>query len=157
MNVRTKFENYITQNLDSVYRFAYVYTRNKEYAEDVVSESIVRALSSIWKIRNPEHMQTWFYRIIINTANTYLRKQQKLTPTDEVPEVGKEDDYSKISLEMMLNLLNDDLRVIVTLRYLEDMKISEIARVLSMNENTVKTRLYRALKILKIHCGDQEV
>ena len=49
----------------------------------------------------------------------------------------------------MFSLLDDKMRIIVTMRYLEDMKIAEIARVLGENENTVKTRLYKALKILR--------
>ena len=75
MSARAKFENYITQNLDEVFRFAYMYTKNKEYAEDVISESIVRALSSAASLKKTEYVKTWFYRIVINTANTYMKKQ----------------------------------------------------------------------------------
>lgn len=149
MSARAKFENYITQNLDEVFRFAYMYTKNKEYAEDVISESIVRALSSAASLKKTEYVKTWFYRIVINTANTYMKKQGRTVNIESTAERSTEDDYSEINLGSMLSLLDDKMRIIVTMRYLEDMKIAEIARVLGENENTVKTRLYKALKILR--------
>ncbi len=149
MSARAKFENYITQNLDEVFRFAYMYTKNKEYAEDVISESIVRALSSAASLKKTEYVKTWFYRIVINTANTYMKKQGRTVNIENTSERSTEDDYSEINLGSMFSLLDDKLRIIVTMRYLEDMKIAEIAKVLGENENTVKTRLYKALKILR--------
>lgn len=149
MSARAKFENYITQNLDEVFRFAYMYTKNKEYAEDVISESIVRALSSAASLKKTEYVKTWFYRIVINTANTYMKKQGRTVNIESAAERSTEDDYSEINLGSMFSLLDDKMRIIVTMRYLEDMKIAEIARVLGENENTVKTRLYKALKILR--------
>ena len=149
LSARAKFENYITQNLDEVFRFAYMYTKNKEYAEDVISESIVRALSSAASLKKTEYVKTWFYRIVINTANTYMKKQGRTVNIENTSERSTEDDYSEINLGSMFSLLDDKLRIIVTMRYLEDMKIAEIAKVLGENENTVKTRLYKALKILR--------
>lgn len=149
MSARAKFENYITQNLDEVFRFAYMYTKNKEYAEDVISESIVRALSSAASLKKTEYVKTWFYRIVINTANTYMKKQGRTVNIESAAERSTEDDYSEINLGSMFSLLDDKMRIIVTMRYLEDMKIAEIAKVLGENENTVKTRLYKALKILR--------
>lgn len=149
MSARAKFENYITQNLDEVFRFAYMYTKNKEYAEDVISESIVRALSSAASLKKTEYVKTWFYRIVINTANTYMKKQGRTVNIESTAERSTEDDYSEINLGSMFSLLDDKMRIIVTMRYLEDMKIAEIAKVLGENENTVKTRLYKALKILR--------
>lgn len=149
MSARAKFENYITQNLDEVFRFAYMYTKNKEYAEDVISESIVRALSSAASLKKTEYVKTWFYRIVINTANTYMKKQSRTVNIESAAERSTEDDYSEINLGSMFSLLDDKMRIIVTMRYLEDMKIAEIAKVLGENENTVKTRLYKALKILR--------
>lgn len=57
MNVRTKFEEFIMNNLDNAYRFALSYTKNKDVAEDVVNDSVVKALGSLWKMRNPEKMK----------------------------------------------------------------------------------------------------
>ncbi len=126
-----------------------MYTKNKEYAEDVISESIVRALSSAASLKKTEYVKTWFYRIVINTANTYMKKQGRTVNIESAAERSTEDDYSEINLGSMFSLLDDKMRIIVTMRYLEDMKIAEIARVLGENENTVKTRLYKALKILR--------
>ncbi|MCB2290340.1 hypothetical protein LGK97_11245 [Clostridium sp. CS001] len=56
-----------------------------------------------------------------------------------------------------MNDLPDDFRLIIKLRYFEDLKIDEIAEILNVNINTVKTRLYKALEILKIVMKDEVV
>ena len=61
----------------------------------------------------------------------------------------KEDDYSRVTLESMFECLPVKLYEVVTLRYFEDMTIPEISQVTGVNENTVKSRLYRALDMLK--------
>lgn len=59
------FETYISQHLDSIYRFAFTYTRNQQEAEDVVNDSVIKALKSIKGLREPDHIGTWFYRKIL--------------------------------------------------------------------------------------------
>ena len=158
MNLRKQFNNFIENNLDNAYRFAYSYLKNQADAEDVVSESVVKALKSISQLKNPDYMKTWFFSIIANTAKTHYKNNKKITYLDsEIYDstVGKEDDYSHINLESMLKILDEELRSIVILRFFEDMKISDIALILSQNENTIKTKLYKALKILKEDMEDK--
>ena len=59
----------------------------------------------------------------------------------------------KISMRLKraLDLLTYDQRVIITLRFFEDMKIKDIAEITGENINTVKTRLYKALEVLRIN------
>ena len=49
----------------------------------------------------------------------------------------------------MINILDEQEKIIVILRYFEDFKISDISNILSLNENTIKTKLYRSLKKLE--------
>jgi len=74
MTNKQLFETYITQNIDSAYRFAYSYTKNREEAEDAVNESVIKALKSLHTLKSPEYLGTWFYRIIVNTALTKIKK-----------------------------------------------------------------------------------
>ena len=55
----------------------------------------------------------------------------------------------------MIEKLPKEYLEIITLRYFEDMKLKDISEVIGVNENTVKTRLYKALKILKKEVGDE--
>ena len=61
-----------------------------------------------------------------------------------------EDKYDDSSFHDMIKTLPERYKEVIVLRYFEDMSISEVATVLDLNENTVKTRIHRALKILKI-------
>lgn len=151
MKSKDEFEKFISANLDAVYRFALILTKNKEDAEDVVSESVIRAMRGINKLKKPEYMKTWFYRIVINTSVSYMKKNKRtLSLETEVfaPEVTH-DDYSVLTVESLIRTLDEKYRSIIVLRFCEDMPLKDIADILGENENTVKTRLYTALKILK--------
>ena len=68
-----------------------------------------------------------------------------------MPEEGAEDQIEDLDLKRALGMLNQEERSVVVLRYFEDEKISTIAGMLNLNENTVKSRLYRAVEKLKKH------
>lgn len=147
-------EEYVTKNIDKLYRLAYSYSKLGQYAEDIVNESVARALSAIETLRNEEYIGTWMYRIVINTANTYLKKQARIIYLDDtMVENGEVDKYKDVDLYKAVMRLEDKYRVIVVLRYFEDLSIEKIAEVLSENVNTVKTRLYSALDKLKKYIG----
>ena len=158
MNKKQLFENYLNENIDNAYRFAYTYTKSKEDAEDVVSESVIKALKALHRLRNTESLKPWFYKIIANTALSHIKKNQKLIPSE--PETfeaagGKTDDYSVLNFESLIKSLDIKYRSIIVMRFLEDMSLKEIAKVLDTNENTVKTRLYTALKMLRMEVYDE--
>lgn len=155
MNKKQLFEQFITnkESLDQAYRFAFTYTKNQQDAEDVVSDSVIKALRSIHKLKNAQYLKTWFYKIMINTALTQIEKNKKAVLIDyaELEDIQSiTDDYSDISFSQIIQHLNENYRVVIVLRFFEGMQIKEIAELLEINENTVKTRLYRALELLKI-------
>ncbi len=155
MNKTKILNEYITQNIDSAYRFAFTYVKNREDAEDVVSESMIKAMKYISSLKNPQNIKAWFYKIISNTALNFIKKRNRTVSIDDSTLIpAANDDYSEINLESILNCLEQKYREIVVLRFLEDMKIGEIAQILEINENTVKTRLYKALKVLRAEMED---
>ena len=94
------------------------------------------------------------YRIVINTANTYLKKQAKIIYLDDTMiEDGLLDKYRDVDLYKEIMRLEDKYRIIIVLRFFEDQSIEKIAEILSENVNTVKTRLYAALDKLKKNMG----
>lgn len=152
------FEKFILQNLDSAYGFAYTYMHNRQDAEDVVQESVEKALNGLAGLREPQYMKTWFYRIIANTAVSQLRRRGRIFVEHDSEEImaqiGTEDDYSRINLEQLCSSLVPKYREVVVLRFLENLSLKEIAQVLELNENTVKSRLYRGLEILRMEMED---
>lgn len=156
MTKRQLFESFIAQNLDSAYRFAYTYTKNQQDAEDVVTESVIKALNNITSLKDTKRMKTWFFRIIINTAITYINTRNKVIPFENHTLEDRKvvyDDYSRLNFQQLIRTLDGDYKTIIVLRFFEDMKIADIAEVLQQNENTVKTKLYKALKFLKADLG----
>lgn len=158
-----KIEGYIIEYSDIFYRLAYSYVKNTDDALDIVQESIYKAMTSMNTLRDPNSIKTWFYRIVVNTSLDFIRKRRKEICVDREflfnGESGVVDDYPDIDLEKALEELPEVYYSIIVLRYFEDLKIKEIADVLDMNENTVKTRLYKGLERLKIRLDieDEEV
>ena len=153
---KTDIEQYIWQDRERFYRLAFTYVRNEEDALDIVSESIVKAIKNRKRLRDDRAVKAWFYSIVVHTAFDFMRKRNRTVPSGQVPDRGTEDRYQDIDLTAAMTYLPEELRMIVILRFFEDMKISEIAQVLKQNENTVKSRLYRALRILKIELTEPE-
>lgn len=149
--------DYILKNNESFYRLAYSYVRNVEDALDIVQESILKALSSLDKLENHEHVRTWFYRILVNTSLDLLRKQKKVDLVDQeavMHSSGLDDDYPNFDLQRSLDDLPSNYRSVIVLRYFEDLKIEDVASILNENVNTIKTRLYTALKMLRLELED---
>lgn len=152
------FQAYLLENKDAHYRFIYSYTRHAEDAMDVIQDSIVKALKAFEKQQFPESLNSWFYKIMVNTALDYLRKNKKIViydPDDFEKILESEDTYMNFDLQSAIETLPTELKMIIMLRYFEDFKISDIAQILQQNENTIKTRLYRGLKLLKIELQEE--
>ncbi|WP_336785573.1 RNA polymerase sigma factor [Paenibacillus sp. MMO-177] len=148
----------ITENKENIYRLAYSYVKNKEDALDIVQDSIYKAMTSIELLKDTASVKSWFYRIVANTSLDFLRKHKRVHPMDreklEFYALGAEDSYMDIDLVRTLADLPCKYREVVVLRYFEDLKIEEVAEVLHENVNTVKTRLYQALRLLRIKLKD---
>lgn len=157
-NIEKLLTRCITDNKENVYRLAYSYVKNQEDALDIVQDSIYKAFKSIGLLKDVEAVKSWFYTIVVNTSLDFLRKHKNVQPVeDELLEFyspGTEDIYQDIDLERTLDDLPYKYRSIILLRYFEDLKIEEVAEVLGENVNTIKTRLYQALQLLRVKMSD---
>ncbi len=150
--VRKQLEEYVEENQERFYRWAYSYVKNEDAALDVVHEAIVQAFTHICSLRDPDCLHTWFYRILVNESLRSLRRYKRVLPMEEVPEdadAPQPDWGRRLDVARAVDGLNPKLRVIVMLRYYEDMPLASIAQVTGLNLSTVKTRLYKALGALK--------
>ncbi|AUN13647.1 RNA polymerase sigma-70 factor [[Clostridium] sordellii] len=155
----SKVKDYIVENQERFYKIAYSYVKNEDDALDIVHDAICKALQKIDTLKNIEVVKTWFYKILVNSAIDYIRKNNKyvsLSQEDMINEKISNDIYSDIDLEQALDRLPEEYKSIIMLRYFEDMKIEEIANVLQQNINTVKTKLYKGLRRLKIKINTED-
>ena len=133
----------------SLYRLAYSYVHNPDDAMDIVQDSAYKAILRAEDVRNQETIKSWLCRIVVNTSLDALRKKRKeSTGLENIPDAGKEDAYEDLDVLRALEGLDERERTVVTLRYFEDMKLSEIVSVTGENLSTVKSILYRSLKNL---------
>lgn len=150
--------NYVIKNKERHYRLAFSYVKNTDDALEVVQESIYKAISTMDTLKTPGYLKTWFYRIIINTSIDLLRKRKKVVVVGDETlsrcDLSMVDHYADIDLQKALDNLPIKYRSVIVLRFFEDLKIDEIALILDENVNTIKTRLYKSLKILRIQMND---
>ena len=143
---------YIVENQNRFYRIAYSYTNHQEDALDIVQTAVCKALESYETIRNEDAIRTWFYRILVNECLAVLKKRKKLLLLSDYTE---QEGYYENNLEQdediknELNRLEPDVQGIIKLRFFEELSLKEISCITGININTVKTKLYRGLKLLK--------
>ncbi|ADL04922.1 RNA polymerase sigma factor [Lacrimispora saccharolytica] len=148
--IEAEAERILLKNYESYYRLAYSYVKNEQDALDIVQESAYRVIKECRKLRQENYLSTWIYRIVINASIDYLRKQKTDRVSLDEVEIPQEDHYKEDDYLELLSSLEEKDRTIVILKYIEEWKLEEIAEILEMNVSTVKARLYRALKKLKI-------
>ena len=155
-------EQIIMEQYNQYYRLAYSYVHNEPDACDIVQNGAYKALRASHTLRNQEYAKTWVYRIILNEIFNYLKQprfesyeslQEK--QAGEVGDVG--DECSRIDLQRALDSLPEQEKVIVTMKYFEDKKLDEIADILNENISTVKSKLYRSMKKLRIQLADDPI
>lgn len=148
-------EERLIADYQKLYRLAYSYVHNENDALDIVQESAYRAIKSARTLKQPQYVGTWLYRIVVNQAITHLRKQNVLPVELDESSAEVEDTYADTDLQEALNRLDVKDKTVVVLRYFEGLQLNEIAEVLEEKENTVKSRLYRALKKLKLSLTEE--
>lgn len=148
-------ENTILTNYNSYYRLAYSYVHKELDAEDIVQNMAYNALKASKNLRNPEYVETWLYRILLNEIFRMLKQPENLSYEELLENTGNEmesveDHYEEIDLLRVLDSLPPKDKLVVELRFFEDKKLEDISLILKENVNTVKSRLYRSLKKMRI-------
>ena len=138
----------LLQNYESYYRLAFSYVHQEADAMDIVQEGAYKAMLKADTLQKESFAETWVYRIMINEAKDYLRKNRKdYAELMEIP--SAKEDYRDLELKEAVDKLEEQEKVLIILRFYEDKQLSEIADILQENLSTVKSRLYRTLKKLR--------
>lgn len=140
----------LTNNYAMFYRIAFSYVRSEADALDIVQESAYKAIYHAAKLKNPEYARTWICRIVINEAVSFLRKQKKEQTKPMAAELAGAEAEDMTDLRNALEKLAPEEKTVIILRFFEEMKLEEIAAVCQESVSTIKSRLYRTLKKLKL-------
>lgn len=142
-------EETLLKNYNKYYKLAFSYVHNDSDAMDIVQDSAYKAIKNAELLKNQKYVDTWIYRIVINQCKTFLSKNKQIKDGISDVNISFNDKYENIDLKNALNALDNDEKAIIILRFFEDLKIEDIASVLDIKVNTVKSRLYRCLRKLE--------
>ncbi len=157
-----EFDELYLQFSDKIYKYFYWQTHDPYLAEDFTGEVFVRVWKN-WKKFKPDFSQAWLYRIARNLLIDYWRKNKdrRETSLETSVEAGIEPSYDedlihKIQtdgeikkLREAINLLPENLKEIVILRFIEELSAREIGEILNLTEGNVRVLQYRALRKLR--------
>lgn len=156
----TEHELFQTYSKD-VYRTCLYMLKNSQDAEDACHDVFVIVFRQDW--RNVTYLKSWIMRIAMNQCLNVIRKNkvkhdkqhQLQTLYDQMGQKADTVDnivmtkFSNEELEKQLQMLPDKLRSVMTLRFIGDLTIAEIAATLGIPQGTVNSRLHKALKLIR--------
>ncbi len=158
-----KIEQLLTENYNRYYRLAMSYVHNGADAADIVQNGAYRAILHSGDLKGEAYAATWLYRIMLNEIFRHLQKTPqdicRDTGEDGGPEAGTEDAglahaCENMDLQRALDAMTPKDKAVIALRFFEERKLEEIAVILEENVSTVKSRLYRGLKKLRVELGE---
>ena len=140
---------------EKLYRLAYYYVKNHHDAMDILQESILKGYSNLSKIKDKDSIDKYLSRIIINTAIDFIRKNSKMIFTDDECLKEVESEVNSSDINYAVDNLEEDLKSIIVLKYFHGYKISEVAEILDISISTVKNRMHKALKQLRVEIKEE--
>jgi RNA polymerase sigma-70 factor (ECF subfamily) len=158
------FRSLVEKYRSVLFGTAYLITREKESAEDAVQRSLLQMWKHISSLRLRSSLKAWLIRIVINEVNQ-RKKRLPVVSVEEIPEVAGDPDETETTaisnernrrLRKALEVLSNDQRQVIILRYFSDLTVPEIAAATGTREGTVKSRLSRALDRLGEVLRDEE-
>jgi RNA polymerase sigma-70 factor (ECF subfamily) len=150
---REAFEMIIRTHSRSLFAIAYSILQNREEAEDVVQDSLVKAWKTRWRVRDPEKFPAWLCMIARNRAHDMFRKRRPIPFTEDITETNETPAPDTVSLDQQLHSALADLpelhRAALTLRYFEEMDYRTIENTLGLSNGALRGILGRALASLR--------
>ena len=145
--------------LKQIYNFIYYKTSHRETAEDLTSQTFIKALNNLetFHFQDNASFSAWLFTIARNNVSDYYRSYKNIKDIDDVWDLADDEDISldyefkerSAWLRKYLKELNNAQREIIILRVFQDLSYKEISKINGKNENASKMEFSRALKTLK--------
>jgi RNA polymerase sigma-70 factor (ECF subfamily) len=153
--VEIDFADIVAANQSMVFSLALRFLRNRELAEELAQDVFLQCYRQMGRIEDTAHACSWLRRAVCHRAIDELRKR-RFRPAiglEDVPEPAvpgaMPDLLMQDRLRAMVEALPEKARMVVVLRYQEDLSPTEIAELLAMPVSTVKSHLHRSLALLR--------
>jgi len=173
---REAFRAIMVRGNQRLFRVARSVVRDDTEAEDVLQESYLRAFRAIGAFRGEADILTWLTRIVVNEARGRLRRQRPTVgieqieraqetgaaiiafptpPGFEAPDIAAESAHLRRMIEAAIDDLPEPFRLVFILRDVDGRSIEETATALGIPAATVKTRLHRARRLMRVAINDR--
>ncbi len=148
---------------DLVFTLAIRMLKHKEEAEEVAQDTFIKVFKSLDKFKGDSKFSTWIYKVTYNTCLDRIKKNKKHyndVPIDEFI-FNKLDSIDnaldnmineerRVLIKNCINKLPEDSSALLTLFYFEELSLEEISKIINIEANTVKVKLFRARKKLAV-------
>ena len=148
---------------DMIFSLSLKMVKNREEAEEVAQDTFIKIFNSLSKFKGDSKFSTWIYKIAYNTCLDRLKKNKKEDLNISIDEFSAhliktmdnalsalEDKERKQTIQNCLNLLPGDENFLLTLFYFEEQSLEEIGKIMSINANNVKVKLFRSRQKLAV-------
>ena len=145
---------------DMVFAYAFQKVRNEADAQDVTQEVFLRAYRNLYALRHPHRFRSWLYTIMSNECNRWLARAAKTRQREMMlADAGNDKQSADLThavttdawtedVEQAISALPDENRVAISMFYMGDCSLKEIAEFLGVSVNTVRGKLHRARRQL---------
>jgi RNA polymerase sigma-70 factor (ECF subfamily) len=155
---KSGYRDLANRHKDYAFTVAYKIAGTREDAEEIAQDAFIQAFQALSTFNQEAKFTTWFYRIVFNAALMFKRKNRiqtedielsqsaQFVPADTANELRMSEQRQYI--QKALNHLSPDDVTMITLFYLKEQSLEEIAQVVGISAETVKVKLCRARKRL---------
>jgi RNA polymerase sigma-70 factor (ECF subfamily) len=160
---RAEFHAVISSGADRWYAACLRITRNRDLAEDAVQDALLSAWNKRHQYQRSAQLDTWIYRIAINSALQLLRKNRparweplttEIADETSIPDDARAEEELGAELASALKRLSEIERVCFVLKHLEQWRLKEIAKELDTSVDTIKQAIFRGVKKLRVSMAD---
>lgn len=145
LGIEKAIENYG----DMLFRVCLIMLKNEADAEDAVQETYLKYIQKSPEFKNAEHEKAWLLRVANNKCKDMLKARKIRLQINSQAERIVECDMFPDSFAELLAEVPEKFRIVLTLYYVEDYKVNEIAQILSKTPSAVKMRLQKGRKIIE--------
>lgn len=151
-SLNTLFERHLQKIFNACFRVCL----DEQDSNDVTQLVLLKIIKNISKFKWNSSFSTWYFRIAYNESINFLKKKKWYDSIDELENIASLENLPKQTYESItskevstfINTLPTIERNIILYYYYDDLKIREIADIMDINENTVKTKMTKAKKVL---------
>ena len=159
------FREIVKDHSSRVYNLALMKCNQVELAEDICQETCIRVYKGLQNFRDESQLGTWIYRIALNVCHTMIKKESQLSanmmPLDDRPDLEPIQEHGDAEEIFLRDVQKDQIRQAIsdlpplqsdaiTLYYLKEFQYTEVADVMDIPLNTVKSHIRRAKAKLKL-------